>query len=221
MSLLDSRLKTVLSLIPKDSILLDVGTDHCKLPAEGLLCGRLAGAYAADVNQGPLQAARKQLTALGLADRIPLYLSDGLKSIPAETMERVTAVAVAGMGGELIESILRGTPKEPPLWILQPMSAVYELLDFMAQNGYALLNAALARDGEKFYRVLAVQKTGIPYPVDYFEAFRKDPLYLPYLEKEEARLTAALRGLESARVPDEQRYAETRRLLDCIRKAKI
>ena len=79
MSLLDSRLKTVLSLIPKDSILLDVGTDHCKLPAEGLLCGRLAGAYAADVNQGPLQAARKQLTALGLADRIPLYLSDGLE----------------------------------------------------------------------------------------------------------------------------------------------
>lgn len=220
MSLLDIRLQTVLSLIPEGSILLDIGTDHCKLPAEGLLCGRLAGAYAADINQGPLQAAQKQLTALGLAERIPLYLSDGLKTVPAETLERVTAVAVAGMGGELMESILRATPKEPPLWVLQPMSAVYELLDFMAQHGYEITQAALARDGEKFYRVFAARKSGTPYPADYFGMFRNDPLYLPYLEKEEARLTLALRGLESAKNPEEQRLAETRRLLECIRKAK-
>lgn len=84
MGLLDCRLQAVLSLIPQGSILLDIGTDHCKLPAEGLLSGRLAGAYAADIREGPLAAAKKQLNGLGLADQIPLYLSDGLRSIPME-----------------------------------------------------------------------------------------------------------------------------------------
>lgn len=219
MSLLDSRLTAVLSLIPAGSILLDIGTDHCKLPAEGLLSGRLAGAYAADIKEGPLAAAKKQLTALGLERQIPLYLSDGLKSIPAETLKKVTAVAVAGMGGEIIELILKSAPAEPPLWVLQPMSAVYELLDALAAGGYTVLNAALARDGEKFYRVFAVQKSGIPYTPDYFGMHRGDPLYLPYLQKEEKRLMTALAGLRSAKTPDAQRIAEAEALLETIRKA--
>ncbi|MBQ7779412.1 MAG: SAM-dependent methyltransferase [Clostridia bacterium] len=219
MSLLDSRLQTVLSLIPAGSILLDIGTDHCKLPAEGLRSGRLAGAYAADIKEGPLQAAKKQLAALGLSGKIPLYLSDGLKEIPPETLKQVTAVAVAGMGGEIIEVILDTAPAEPPLWVLQPMSAVYELLDALAQKGYAVTAGALARDGEKFYRVFAVQKTGIPYKADYFGMIRQDPLYFPFLEKEQRRVETALAGLCSAKAPDEGRIAEAEKLLDQIRKA--
>ena len=220
MSLLDSRLETVLSLLPQDCILLDIGTDHCKLPAEGILRGRLAGAYAADVRQGPLDAAKKQLNALGLSARIPLFLSDGLKTVPTAVLEEVTAVAVAGMGGELIESIMTAAPVEPPLWVLQPMSAIYELLDSLAQKGYTFVGGALARDGEKFYRVFAVQKTGTPYPPDYFGCILKDPLCLSYLEKEERRTETALAGLRSAKEPDQTRIADAEQLLDKIRKAK-
>lgn len=219
MSLLDSRLNAVLSLIPAGSILLDIGTDHCKLPAEGLLSGRLAGAYAADIKEGPLAAAKKQLAALGLEEQIPLFLSDGLNAVPPETLQRVTAVSVAGMGGEIMELILKNAPLEPPLWVLQPMSAVYELLDALAAGGYAVLKAAMARDGEKFYRVFAVQKNGVPYAPDYFSMHRGDPLYLPYLQKEERRLQTALNGLKSAKDPDAQRIAKAQSLLNTIRKA--
>ena len=45
MSLLDARLQMVLSLVPAGRVLLDIGTDHCRLPAEGLLSGRLSGAF--------------------------------------------------------------------------------------------------------------------------------------------------------------------------------
>jgi len=221
MNLLDVRLQTVLSLIPKGSILLDVGTDHCKLPAEGLLCGRLQCAFAADINQGPLDAAAKQLAAVGLGGRIPLFLSDGLKQIPGEVLEQTTAVAVAGMGGELMEQIIRNAPLQPPLWVLQPMSAIYELMDFLADAGYAVRDAALARDGDKFYRVFAVEPTDTPYRPDYFSCIRKDPLYLPYLQKEEARLETALAGLSRAKSPDAERIAETQKLLDIIRKAML
>ncbi len=220
MGLLDSRLQAVLSLIPQGSILLDIGTDHCKLPAEGLLSGRLAGAYAADIREGPLAAAKKQLNGLGLADQIPLYLSDGLRSIPMETLQKVTAVAIAGMGGELIELIMRQAPVEPPLWVVQPMSAVYELLDFLAAKGYAVRQAALTRDGDKFYRIFAVQKTEKPYAPAYFSMHLGDPLYTDYLLKEEARMETALKGLRSAKIPDEDRIREAEALLYSIRKAK-
>lgn len=219
MSLLDSRLQAVLSLVPPASILLDIGTDHCKLPAEGLLCGRLAGAYAADVREGPLAAAKKQLNALGLTKRVPLYLSNGLQNIPAETLQKVTAVTVAGMGGELIQMIMETTPAEPPLWVLQPMSAVYELLDFLAAGGYAVKNAALTRDGDKFYRIFGVEKTDRPYIPDYFGMHCKDPLYIPYLQKEEKRLQVSLNGLLQAKTPNQTRIAEAQKMLAAIRKA--
>ena len=220
MGLLDSRLAAVLSLVPQGSVLLDIGTDHCKLPAEGLLSGRLAGAYAADIREGPLAAAKKQLNSLGLIQKIPLYLSDGLQSIPAETLQKITAVSIAGMGGELIELIMDQSPMEPPLWVLQPMSAVYELLDGLAAKGYEILEAALARDGDKFYRIFAVKKTGKPYAPDYFNIHRKDPLYTDYLLKEEKRTAFALSGLRSAKNPDQRRIEEAEQLLEKIRKAK-
>lgn len=221
MGLLDDRLQAVLSLIPEGSILLDVGTDHCKLPAEGLLSGRLAGAYAADINQGPLAAAEKQLHTLGLSGKVPLFLSDGLKSIPLDVLETVDTVAIAGMGGELIELIMDYAPVEPPLWVLQPMSAVYELLDALGRKGYAIRKAALTRDGDKFYRIFAVEKTEVPYAPDYFSMHRGDPLYTDYLLKEQRRMETALTGLNNAKIPDEKRIKEAESLLTSIRKALL
>ncbi len=219
MSLLDSRLQAVLSLVPQGSILLDIGTDHCKLPAEGLLSGRLSGAYAADIRKGPLAAAEKQLNTLGLARQVPLFLSDGLKDIPLEVLQKVDVAVAAGMGGELIEAIMKNAPLAPPLWVLQPMSAVYELLDALAAGGYAIKNAALARDGDKFYRIFAVRQEGAPYSPDYFSMHRSDPLYIDYLLKEEKRMELALAGLRSAKAPDEKRISEADTLLSSIRKA--
>ena len=220
MSLLDGRLQAVLNQIPAGSILLDVGTDHCKLPAEGLLSGRLKKAYASDVKEGPLPAAERQLSAQGLAGKVELFLSNGLTAIPFEILEEVTAVSVAGMGGEVMEVILSTAPLEPPLWILQPMSAVYELLDYFGREGYAVVAGDLARDGDKFYRIFRVQKTGASYTPDYFSMHRGDPLYRSFLEKEERRLLTALDGLNRAKEPDKKRIAEAQGLLEKIRKAK-
>ena len=220
MNLLDARLSAVLKLIPKGSILLDVGTDHCKLPAAGLLQGHLAKAYASDIKEGPLLAARRQLAALGLEGQVELFLSAGLSKVPQEVLEQVTAVSVAGMGGEVMEVILQEAPAEPPLWILQPMSAIYELLDHLAKEGYKIVSAALAQDGEKLYRVFGVQKGGAPYEADYFGMHRGDPLYSVLLEREERRVLTALAGLGRAKEPDAVRIAQETALLEKIRKAK-
>ena len=121
----------------------------------------------------------------------------------------------------MMEQILKNAPLEPDLWVLQPMSAIYELMDYMAAEGYEILAARLAQDGEKFYRVFQIQKTGVPYETDYFDVLREDPLYLPYLQKEEARLQVALNGLQSAKNPDADRIEETEKLLQIIRKGLL
>lgn len=214
MSRLDARLQAVLDLIPAGSFLLDVGTDHCKLPAEGLRSGKLARAAASDLREGPLAAARKQLAFQGL--EIPLFLSDGLAAIPPEITEAVTAVSAAGMGGETIRAIMERSPKEPPLWILQPMTAYYDLSDWLAANGYACEKGVIARERGKFYLAVTARKTGAPHPADYYAPFRGSPLLSAFLEKERARLETARAGLRQSRESLPEREAETERLLKMI-----
>lgn len=220
MGLLDARLTAVLELVPDGASLLDIGTDHCKLPAEGLLCKKLNKAFAADLRQGPLDAAQRQLAAVGLADQIPLFLSDGLQSIPKEILQEVDAVAIAGMGGEVIASIIEDAPVTPPLYILQPMSAVYELMDFMAKRGLKPIKGKLSADKDKIYRIFTVCQTKDAYTPDYFSIHKGDPLYDAFLEKEERRVLAALAGLKKAKTPDEKRIRQEEDLLLQIRKAK-
>ncbi len=219
MNRLDARLQAVLNLIPPGSILLDVGTDHCKLPVAGLESGRLQQAFASDIKQGPLNAAAKQLAAVGLTEQVPLYLSAGLEQIPAPVLEQVTVAAVAGMGGEVMEVILKQAPCQPPLWVLQPMSAVYELLDTLAAGGYEVVDAALALEGDKLYRAFAVKPGGAPYTADYFKMHRKDPLYSLLLQKEGERVRVALAGLQAAKNPSPERVAHLESLYHQIRKA--
>ncbi len=218
MNLLDQRLNMVLSLIPKGCVLLDVGTDHCKLPAAALLQGIAKETMASDLRAGPLAAARRQLAALGLADRIPLYQSNGLQAIPLSVLRRVNVAVVAGMGGEVIQSILQTAPVAPPCWVLQPMSAIYELLDYLAYSGWRIQKEGLARDQDRFYRAFVVIRDGEVHAPNYFGLLQNHPLYPSYRLKEQARIETALTGLKQARCPQQTRIAEQERLLHALRK---
>ena len=59
-------------------ILADVGTDHAYLPIYLLQSGKIRRAYAMDIKDGPLRAAKEHILACGLGDYITVRLSDGL-----------------------------------------------------------------------------------------------------------------------------------------------
>lgn len=50
-----------MKLIPKESALADIGSDHALLPVAAVQSGRAVRAVAGEVNDGPLQAAAKQV----------------------------------------------------------------------------------------------------------------------------------------------------------------
>ena len=55
---LTPRLRMVADLLPRDVVLVDVGTDHAYLPAVLLLEGKIRGAIAADLRPGGNLAER-------------------------------------------------------------------------------------------------------------------------------------------------------------------
>ena len=62
-----------------------------------------------------------------LSDRITLRLSDGLKNVSENEADDII---IAGMGGELIMKILTDRHCNS-FMILQPQSAVHELVEFL------------------------------------------------------------------------------------------
>lgn len=153
---LTPRLLTVARLAGYGNILADVGTDHAYLPCYLLGEGKFQKAIAADIAPGPLQNARKTVEALGLSDRVSLRLCPGLDGIEEGEAD---VVAVAGMGGEMIASIVL-IEKKFPLYVLQPMSTEERLRKSLAEGGFWIEKEALTREGARVYTALRARYDG-------------------------------------------------------------
>lgn len=156
---LDERLSAVAGYV-SGCKLLDIGSDHALLPISLLLDGRIDGALATDVNPAPLEGALKNIRKYRLEDRISLLVADGLRGIDFDASD----VAIAGMGGQLIASILQS--REYPLSgvniILQPMTGACDLRAYLSRNGFEITGEKLVRKkGEKrIYQVIKAAFTG-------------------------------------------------------------
>jgi tRNA (adenine22-N1)-methyltransferase len=214
---LSPRLAAVASFVPQGAVIADVGTDHAYLPAYLLLAGRITPpAYAFDINEGPVESARRTAEKYGLADKMEIRLNNGL----AGTRETLAdTVIIAGMGGENIADII-----ERSLWrwndrhtlVLQPMSKAYELCRWLYDNGFYIAEETKVKDGGELYRVLCV-KHGHRPPPDALELYTGpvragEELELEYLKKISRKLEKAAEGLGAAKNTQPERYERLTKL---------
>lgn len=161
---LSKRLSLIATMINEGSSVCDVGTDHGYLPAFLYLSGRYKSVCATDINQKPLDSARKNLERLG-AQSVRLVLCDGLAGI---TRDDADTVIIAGMGGEVISGIisradfLRDNTVEI---VMQPTTAAKELRLFLAQNGFAVEKETAISENGKIYSVMKARYTGETYSI--------------------------------------------------------
>jgi len=200
----DGRLQTAASMVRVGGVVCDVGTDHGYVPIWLLQEGICSAAVASDVHRGPLEKARENGLRYGVADRLRLYLCDGLDGVEPEK-NGITDICICGMGGELIAAIVGRSSyvrEHRTNLILQPMSSGYELRKALTENGFAILEERLCQAAGRVYSCLRVQYTGEAADRVYTEGQlltgwlmeETDSLYPLWLERHRNALEKQIRG---------------------------
>lgn len=208
---LSGRLAAVASFIPEGARLIDVGTDHAYVPISLILSGKVEHAWASDINEGPLRSAAENARAHGVEDRLTLYLSNGLRQCCC-TQNAYDRIVIAGMGGELISSIIAEEEfisLSRPKLILQPMTMQYHLRSFLCENGYEIFDETVVFDEGKYYNVIVASFTGercgmteagLMFGKKILEGAKSSPVILGYLRGQIDILTKIIEGKKKGRV---------------------
>ncbi len=153
-SFMTPRLLAVACMVNKSRRVADIGTDHAYVPVYLVLNNMAEGALAMDINEGPLMRADENIKRFSLSDKIVTRLSNGLNELKNNEAD---TVIIAGMGGILINTILdsdKNRLTSVKNYVLQPMTAVEETRKYLAENGFKIVDEALAKENEKIYTII-------------------------------------------------------------------
>ena len=168
---LSIRLKCIVSMIEKCDSVIDVGTDHGYVPIYLVQKGITKKAIASDINRGPVEKAKKNITRNNAANEISCRLGSGLSTVKEG---EVQVAIIAGMGGNLIRDILEtdlGIVKKLKYMVLQPVQNAEVLREYLYKIGYEFIDEEICYDDGKFYEIIKVRYDSKPKVLDniYYE----------------------------------------------------
>ena len=150
------RLRAVCRLLGSCTALADVGCDHGYLSAELIMTGRAERAIASDISPVSAAKAARLAESLGISDRMTALTADGLDCLNG--VEPPYSIAVCGMGGELIASIIeRGfeAASRAERIVMQPMRGEAELRRYLFEHDFRIEDERVIREGRRFYQVIS------------------------------------------------------------------
>lgn len=153
---LSKRLKIIADLVTPSYRVSDIGTDHGYVPIYLLKNNICPSAIAIDVSKGSLEKAANNINRVGLSDVIECRLSNGLeKLIPYET----DTIIIAGMGGILIDKILRSHPDvvmSAKELIISPHRNPELIHKYAEENNYKIVYDEIIIDKNKNYEIVKI-----------------------------------------------------------------
>lgn len=190
--------------------LADIGTDHAKLPVYLIEQGTCNNVIASDVADGPVNACKDTVGRCGMSKFVDVRKGDGLDTLyPGE----VETIVIAGMGGDLIASILEKGGAAARLakeLILQPMTHIPHLREFLKNNGYRVLNEVLVKEKNKIYTIIKIvngenqYKTEFDYLISPIIIENKDKLLPEFIVKLLNKYNNEIQGLSKASCSNEE-----------------
>lgn len=199
---LSERLMAIANLVPKNSIVADIGTDHGYIPAYLIENKKSKKVIGTDISKGSLDKIIQYVKELGFEDKIDSRLGDGLEVIkPYE----VDTVIIAGMGGLLIRDILEKDKEISDSimdFILQPMVAVKELRQYLIENNFEIINEGLVKEENKYYEIIYARKgksfieKEIYYEISPILIREKHPLLKEFVENKIMSAKKILKEIE-------------------------
>lgn len=205
---LGERLGAILSLA-SGNLVCDIGCDHGYLSIALITEGKAAHVIASDLREGPLSRARINIEKAGLVSDIETVCADGISHLKGRGAD---CIVIAGMGGPLIEGIIKRdeeTARAARL-ILSPQSHVPEFRAFLWDRGYEIKRELLVLEEGKYYPIMEVlyKESPVSYSKrDFFLGkdadLRMDEVLSSYIDKRCAGLKAILNS-----VPEGERREE-------------
>lgn len=227
---LTPRLKKIADFINKEDRVADIGTDHGYIPVYLIREKGMDRVIASDINEAPLENAENYVKSAELSDKVELRLGNGMQVL--EKGEADTVI-MAGMGGILITEIMdfnRELTDSIDKFVLQPMVGRSELAQYLEENFYDISEESLAKEGDKIYQVLKVEKScgekdsseeqlnenaelilkdeELKYEISRALLSSGDPHLEEFLEKKAAKLEKIIRSIEKNSSGDNLEYLE-------------
>ena len=155
---ISTRLQCVEELLPESSFLIDIGTDHAKLPISLLHRGVVSKAWAVDINSAPLTRAALNAKSYSFSsEQFRCVLSDGFSKL---AFSEKASVSIAGMGGRQMIRILSSQGDLPVEYlVLQPNGKEDELRSWLWSRGWLTEDETIIKERNRFYVTMLFSKT--------------------------------------------------------------
>lgn len=215
-----ARLEAVAALVPQNSVLADIGTDHAYLPVWLLQKGRIKSAIAADIAAGPCRAAQTNIGMYGLKDKIQVRMGSGLTVLkPGEA----DGAVIAGMGGSTVIEILKESPEVAQalqFLIVQPMAGAPGLRRWACANGWRIEVEVLAEEPQHLYEIMLLvhgeeaQHSDIEYEIGPRLIETRPPLFGKHIDKLYNACARTLQSMQhSSKAQQSSKYKKMQELL--------
>lgn len=208
---LSPRLNKISELINDSDVTADIGTDHAYLPVSLVYRGKAKYVIASDIKTGPLKRAESTVKKYDMSDFISLRQGAGLETI--SLADNVDTIVIAGMGGLVISSILENSPEvlnRADKIILQPMTMVPELRDYLYKSSFKNIKEFLAAEENKIYNIISAEPGKDKYeelaPVELFlgrSLINEQPEYFSaYINRQKNKVQNIIEGLSKSAEPE-------------------
>jgi tRNA (adenine22-N1)-methyltransferase len=158
MIVLSHRLQSIADKVPAGSRMADIGSDHALLPSYLAERNHIVYAVAGEVNDGPLEAAQKQVKQINMGHIVDVRKGNGLEVLKPREVEVIT---IAGMGGSLITQILsEGLNKLEGVrqLILQPNVGEDAVRLWLLEHKWFLAEEEILSEDGKIYEIMNAVK---------------------------------------------------------------
>jgi tRNA (adenine22-N1)-methyltransferase len=179
---LSRRLDAVAQMVKAGERLADIGSDHGQLIISLCESGKISQGYAVENKPGPYAILEQAIRDHHREHHIVTELADGISRLP----QTIDTVVIAGMGGELIASILKSRPerlKNVKSLILAPNTEAPLVRQAVVDLHFTIVEETMIHEKHDYEIIRAIQGAS--------SLTEADILYGPLLRKEKSAVFLA------------------------------
>lgn len=151
---LTKRLNAIVSLVDKDSNVIDIGCDHALIDIYLTLNNH--NCIASDINENALKFAKNNIKKYKLENKIQTVISDGLENI---VLPQNNTVIICGMGTHTILKILTNNKtKQIDNLIIQSNNDLFLLRKNITKLGFYMDKEIKIEDKKVFYNIIKFKR---------------------------------------------------------------